>query len=160
MSERPAMDCYKILSGEGYTIEDWLNYWSENVYLENWDYVTKTIDNKLLKELEKEYNLYIVTNSPTKQIEAYAKELNIDLSVFKHIYANFETRWRSGTTKEIYYKDIIKKEQILPKECLVIGDSYSSDLEPAIMLGMNTLLVDNQNWDYNNINLKLEELNK
>lgn len=160
LKEKPGIHCYRILTGEGYTIEDWLNYWSENVYLENWDYITKTVDNQMLKDLQKDYALYIVTNSPTKQIKAYAKELNIDLSVFKHIYANFETRWRSGTTKEVYYKDIIQKEQILPKECLVIGDSYSSDLRPAIELGMNTLLVDSQEWDYNNIYLKLNDLNK
>lgn len=156
---KPAKYCIQILVGEGYTVSDWTNYWNEKPFSEDWSLVTNIISNDMLKELSEKYKLYIVTNSYLSFVENYCKNLNIDSSVFSGIYSNSTTRLEDNTRKDYYYKIILDKENVEPQECLVIGDSYESDLVPALELGIHTLFVDNMSWDYNNINTKLDELN-
>lgn len=158
LKEKPAKYCLKILLGEGYTIDDWINYWSTHIYSEDWSLVTNVISNDLLKILSENYKIYIVTASLRESIEHYSKMLNIDISLFSEIYSNFVPRLKNGTKKDYYYDMIMKKEQALSEECLVIGDSYESDILPAVMLGMHSLHVDNQNWDYTNITKRILEL--
>ncbi len=159
LKEKPAKYCLEILVGEGFTAADWTNYWHMYPFSEDWSLVTNIISNDMLKELSEKYKLYIVTNSYLSFLENYCKELNIDTSVFSGIYSNSTTRLGDNTRKDYYYNIILKKENVLPEQCIVIGDNYEADLVPAIELGMHTLFVDNMSWDYNNINKKLQELN-
>lgn len=148
----------RIFLNEGYNVEDWINYLHTNVYEDNYDYVTKVMPNEMIKELSSEYTLYIISNSPVVQVEAFAKSLGIDLSPFKQVYTNFLTRNRENSEKDMYYNIILEREGIAPQECVMVGDSYEHDIVPSINLGLHTIYIDNQNYDYNDIMVKLNQL--
>ena len=91
------------------------------------------VDLKFISEICSKYPVYIVSNSSQSHIRHYMHVLGINPSIFKVIYGNkFE---QFDPTKKHYYEEIIKSEGILPSNLFVFGDSISSDLEPAIMLG-------------------------
>lgn len=78
---------------------------------------------------------YIVTNSSKKVLIENSKFLNIDLSLFDHIYFNdFQNPKDLSKTK--YYLKIMNDNNLRPEEIVVIGDSYRVDLQPAENLGM------------------------
>lgn len=158
LKEKPAKYCLKILLGEGYTIQHWIDYWENHLFSEDWSLVTNVISNQMLSSLAKEYKLYIVSASLEQQIKHHAEKLNIDLSMFSGIFSNFRARLEKGTKKDYYYQLIMEKENALPEECLVIGDSYESDLVPAVNLKMHVLHVNQINWDYEIITQKIKEI--
>lgn len=159
LKEKPGMYCYKILTGEGVTIDQWIDYWETNLYSEDWSHVNNVISNELLNKLSQQYKLYIVTNSLNAHVMHYCKELKIDTTHFNKIYSNYKTRFESNTTKDFYYKMILEETKVLPKECLVIGDSFEHDIIPANQLNMETLHINYNKYDFNEIFIKLDLLN-
>ena len=101
----------------------------------------KIVDNKFLKELCKNYSVYVVSNSSLKHIIYYMEKLNINNNWFKKIIGN-EFK-KEDPTKQHYYKEILEKENALAHNVYVLGDSVESDLTPALHLGINALYVDN-----------------
>jgi len=114
------------------------DYESENIYpLQAHD--LKFADIKFLKQLTSKFPVYIVSNSSVNFCVQHLKEQNIDPNIFKGIYSNqFEAE---DSTKSIYYKQIIAKENVKGSDVLVIGDNFVNDLLPAIELGCKTFLV-------------------
>lgn len=86
-------------------------------------------------------SLYIVSNSRLKEIYNFADEMGMDLSIFKHIYVNEFNE--NDLSKRKYYQQIMEAEGVQPKEVLVIGDSYQSDILPAKKLHMQYYLCEN-----------------
>lgn len=79
--------------------------------------------------------MYIVSNSLETSVRANMAFLRIEPSFFKDIISNKED------SKKGEYENIIKREGILPNGLLVIGNSYSSDILPALEIGANGKVV-------------------
>ena len=92
-------------------------------------------DPEFLKALCEKYPTYIVSNSPTNHLLVYMKRFKIDPTWFKKLVSNHFVA--HDRTKKHYYEAILKKENCLPQNAYVFGDSVKNDLEPAIALGMN-----------------------
>ena len=101
----------------------------------------ETVDPVFMKNLCKTYPVYIVSNSSPSHLLLHMKTLKLNPKWFKEIISNkFTVKDR---TKKHYYARILEKENCLPKNAFVFGDSFKSDLEPAIALGINTTIVTN-----------------
>lgn len=99
------------------------------------------VDSNFMNELCKNYSVYVVSNSSLKHIYYYMEKLNINISSFKKVIGN-EFK-KEDLTKQHYYSEITKKENIKSHNVYVFGDSVESDLKPALKLGMNAFYVDN-----------------
>lgn len=96
------------------------------------------VNKDFINSLCAKYPVYVVSNSAQSHILHYMRVLGIEPKVFKKIFTNkFE---EFDPTKQHYYEDIIKMENIKPSELFVFGDSQSSDLQPAINIGANAFL--------------------
>lgn len=92
----------------------------------------------LLKRLRKHFKLLVVTNNNRSQTDLILKKLGVT-DLFHHIYSLYETRIMKPDPK--LYEGIADECGLVHEECLVVGDRYEIDLEPAEQLGMHSLLV-------------------
>ena len=97
------------------------------------------VDVAFLSKLCKDFPVYIVSNSDIIHVKHYMKQIGIDPSWFKSIISNQFIK--KDRTKRHYYKDILTWEKCSPKDALVLGDSYNSDIVPAEKLGIPAILV-------------------
>lgn len=98
-------------------------------------------DNNLIRELSKDYSLYICSDSTIEMIQVNAESLGLDLSCFKQIFVNsFDQK---DDSKKIIYNEVMKQEDVSPEEILVIGNSFTSDIKPAEELNFSTILIEN-----------------
>ena len=95
----------------------------------------KKVSNTTLRDFQQYFVMYIVSNSLETSVRANMAFLRIEPSFFKDIISNKEN------SKKKEYENIIKREGILPNELLVIGNSYSSDILPALEIGANGKVV-------------------
>ena len=114
---------------------DWQNEHPDPLVL---DGITTTSP-EFLKRLCETFPTYIVSNSPYNHIALYMKKFNIDPAWFKKIVSNHFVA--HDRTKKHYYEAILAKENCLPQNAYVFGDSVKNDLEPAQKLGMNICFV-------------------
>ena len=99
----------------------------------------KYVDSRILKDLKKYANIYIVSNSPVSHVVSNSKRNGFDISFADGIYSNqFNPE---DVTKCDIYKIIQEKENAMPENVFVVGDSEENDMKPAKRLGYNTLLV-------------------
>ena len=103
----------------------------------------QVVDAEFMKHLCKNFSVYVVSNSSLKHIYYYMEKLNIDTKGFKCVIGN-EFK-KEDPSKGHYYKEIMEKENAIPHNIYVMGDSVESDLSPALHLGMNAFYVDNAN---------------
>lgn len=121
-------------------------------YLENEFYPYNSPDLQyisvdFLKNLNKKYHLYIVSNTPDKSVKIHLKNNNIDENLFREVIYNKCDSLNS--TKATKFEEIKIKENATPDEILVVGDTYSIDIEPAKRLKMNTLFIHSLQDIYN-----------
>lgn len=98
--------------------------------------------NSVLKEFKKSHKLYVVSNSLESSVRKNMETLGIDAHIFEQIVTNF------NETKEESYRQILYKENILPNEVLVIGNSYHSDILPALNIGFYAKIINSANFKY------------
>lgn len=101
------------------------------------------VDAEFMKTLCEKYPVYIVSNSSPVHINFYMEKFGIDPKWFKDVISNRFTA--KDHSKMHYYERIIEKEECLPENVFVFGDSVISDLKPAKLLGMNACHVTNSN---------------
>ena len=112
----------------------------ENTHIYQHDYARlQVIQDYEIAALAKCYPLYIVSNSVIKYIKYHLKNMGINKKHFKKIYQN--DFLVEDMTKTIAYKDILKREKAEPNQVVVIGDSYTNDIEPALKLKMQGIWV-------------------
>lgn len=114
--------------------ESFVKYQSDNVYpLEAPN--LRFIDSDFLKDLKKDYHLYILSNSPVRYVRQHLAEGNIDENIFDGIFTNsFEVE---DISKYPQYQHILKLENVSPNQIIVVGDNYTNDIVPALKLGLN-----------------------
>ena len=128
----------KILLRKNIDVNVWLNYRDTHICHKDFENAT-VISNLVLKELARDYILYIVSNSTINNIERQAGIMNIDLSYFKKIVVN---KYLDGNTnKDGMLLQVIKEEDIKPSQLLMVGDSMVYDIEPALKIGAKVFKV-------------------
>lgn len=111
------------------------------------------VSDESLASFANHFKLFIVSNSKKESVVKNMSILNLNPRYFIDIISNTET------SKTHAYQDIIKKHNISPEELLVIGNSYNSDILPALEIGANGRVVRSANFIFNdffddNCNLK------
>ncbi len=98
--------------------------------------------NELLNYLSKKYELVILTNwfksSQVKRLENAQM-----LQYFQEVIGG------DDYIKPNPQAFIQAMGEYKPQDCLMVGDSYNVDIEPALKLGLNTLLISPDNQNYN-----------
>jgi uncharacterized cofD-like protein/HAD superfamily hydrolase (TIGR01549 family) len=91
-------------------------------------------------ELRSIYKMAVFTEDTSDLTLAKLKKLNID-----NYFDLIITSDKIGEMKPSieYYKEIFKRFDISPNECLVIGDNYEKDLKLAKELGATTIMYNN-----------------
>lgn len=127
------------------------NYW-EN-YKDN-SYVRDEVK-ALLKRLEKQYSLAVVSNFMKEDgVEELLKENDV-FDYFDFIVTSIKTGWRKPNQK-IYHEAIIKAGVSIDK-ILFIGDNYHCDYQEPRKLGLKSIILDREN-KYQDINDRISSL--
>ena len=141
-------DLAEVAKVEDLSLEKFREFLDKNIYKHSTEDV-KVIDNEFLKALSKVYHLYILTMSPQNYLHFYMKKYGIDESSFKGLYS--VDLLEKDDTKLPEMKLIMQKENCKASEILMVGDSFTSDIQPAQELGFSVLHFDgnyNHLYDY------------
>lgn len=134
----------------GVPIEKWLDYRkTNNCYF---DYSTcKITSNNELKKFTEKYILYILSNSTREEIVESSKIMKLDLSLFKDIIVNeyLDVDYK----KDKYFLEIMKRENILPSQLFMIGNSQKSDIDAATRVGAKAQLVKSADFKFSDFDL-------
>lgn len=123
---------------------DWASLPSDEVTINNYilkfaNLVVKAVVNspwvpgaqEILDSKQKNQIFVLVTGTPQEEIEIILEKLKLE--------KQFEFIYGSPTEKKSVIETVIKKMKILPKECLMIGDSLT-DFEAAASMGIDFIL--------------------
>jgi len=127
----------RALLSYGIAISVW--HQENSAYFDAGEYIHEDPQLKLaLKQMKVKYKLAVMTNNNQVQAERILIALGV-FALFDQVftYNSFEMLKPDPG----FFKKIIEAMNILPEECLVIGDRSDVDLEPAQVLGMKTLAV-------------------
>lgn len=113
-------------------------------YFENKPYDIKTwtgkiVDNKLLKELSRNYKLFVLSDNSKSYLQMHMKKMGIETSVFEKIYGN--QFFDEDPTKTYFMNEIANSFGFQKKEVLMIGDSEVFDIQAAERTGIRHCLV-------------------
>ncbi len=89
------------------------------------------------------YNLVLATNAvwPREIVVLRLKWAGLDAGMFSFIANNDEMHYTKPSTQ--YYEELLEKLKLLPKDCLMIGDSVHKDL-PARKIGIPVFLMSDE----------------
>jgi len=93
--------------------------------------------NKMLKKLDKNYNLNIVSNASQKHILDVLAALGVNPKMFKFILA-YETSRQHKPSVDIF-REAIRISRAPPNKHVFVGDDYRCDIVPANEVGMTTI---------------------
>ncbi|MBI2102825.1 HAD family hydrolase [Candidatus Woesearchaeota archaeon] len=97
---------------------------------------------EVLQQLTQDYTLVLVSNtdcfSINSVLEKYALKQYFEKIVFSCEIGKIKT-------DEDFFPTVLRELQVSPEECLMVGDSLQSDIEPAERVGMHAVLVDRKN---------------
>jgi putative hydrolase of the HAD superfamily len=104
--------------------------------------VTTNYNKKLLKELNADYRLGLVSNF-YGNLSTVLNELSFT-EYFEVVVDSYEIGIKKPDSR-IFQKTIDKFNE-LPENIFVIGDSYSRDIVPAKTIGCKTIWLDGKSW--------------
>ena len=116
------------------------------------------VPKQTLVDFAKHFNLYIVSNSLKHGVLNNMDRLGIDKTLFRDVLSN--DMQSDDKSKTHLYEEILKRESALPNELLVIGNSFHSDILPALNLGAQGRIVNKANFTFHDFfdeNLNLRE---
>ncbi len=100
----------------------------------------EVVDINILKAFKRLFKIYIVSNEIDKLFYKKMEKLKIPNELFDGVYCTPIDAMKTKS-KDFPYLDILKKNNLLPKNLLVVGDRFKVDIEPAIKLGASGVLV-------------------
>jgi 2-haloalkanoic acid dehalogenase type II len=106
--------------------------------LYNRDFYDDVIVN--LKEIRKNFNIYIASNSDTKPL---MKNIGKEKYLFNGIYTS--EKMKVYKPSKIFFEKILKKINFNKDEILFIGDSIEDDIIGANSVGLKTVLINRKN---------------
>jgi FMN phosphatase YigB (HAD superfamily) len=143
----------EIMIKETGTAEIFYQYQGDVIYEIDSDDIV-VVDGKLINKLSKKYKLFIVSNSHYDYLIHHLKKFKINQKCFCEIIDNkFKA---DDLSKTEYYLDILNKYNLKPENVLVVGDSFNSDILPALKLKMQSRLI----CDANETNKVINQLLK
>ena len=101
---------------------------------------------EVLKQLSKRYDLYVLSDADGEPAKEKIDRIK-KLSIYRY-FKGSSFGDAIGTTKPDmkFYTYLIKRYEINPKECIMVGDKPQYDLEPAKKLGMKTVWMKYGRW--------------
>lgn len=136
VDKKDIKDIIEICKSEGRDYKQLAKLFSDDFFIHTIKDRIELLPNSFFQKLSNRYHLYIVSMSQKKYLEYYFDLYDIDKSCFKKILCMDLVR---HTSKGDIFEQISKKEKCDPEEMLMIGDSYTHDIQPALSLGMKTL---------------------
>ncbi len=133
------------------TIERLVGLWNKNwltakIYEETAD---------ALAELKKDYKLVLVSNT-----DNFSSQV-IDRFDLRKYFDMVLLSCEAGKLKEEMFGDIAKKFKLKKEDMVMVGDSYESDIKPAVNFGIKAVMIDRSGErDYENKIGNLTELKK
>ncbi|MCP1125933.1 YjjG family noncanonical pyrimidine nucleotidase [Bacillus sp. 3103sda1] len=91
---------------------------------------------KLITNLQKQYNLYIVTNGVSKTQDKRLRNSGLH-PLFKDIFVSEDTGFQKPM-KEYFDYVFARIPNFSPKQALIIGDSLSADIKGGQLAGLDT----------------------
>lgn len=122
----------------------------EKIFQEVWDeinvedYVTK--DSRLVKvitELKKKYQLFLISNGTGSQIERKLTYLGLDYHDFEPRIYCYDQGWVKPEPAP--FLAAIESLDLLAEEIVYVGDRHDIDIEGAQAVGMKTIFVGGEN---------------
>ena len=132
---------------------DRYNYFKEVWNIDPEKYIEKYANlEDVLTKLSKEYKFILMSDAPKVWIENVLKELNVKDFFEDNILSG------EGKKRKIYgnrFDGLLSKNNLDPKNVLVVGDQENTDIIPANKFGFKTIYI-NRKWNsqYADINLK------
>lgn len=112
----------------------------------------------VLKELRKKYQIILISNTDCFSLPQVLEKFQLD-SLFDQIF--FSCQLGAIKTDKIFLKSILAKLNLMPQDCVLIGDSVQSDIIPARRADIKTVLIDRKNTrDYHPKIKNLNDLEK
>ncbi|WP_435693401.1 HAD family hydrolase [Rubritalea sp.] len=98
-----------------------------------------------LESLSKVFTLGLVTNG-----RARCQNAKIDYVGIRHLFKSIKISEEFGSKKpdENIFKSCLHELASIPNDCICIGDNPNNDLLPAKELGMKTIWISNDHFEY------------
>lgn len=107
---------------------------------------------KTLYELNENHDLYIVSNCQDGYIESF-----IEFFEFKHLFKDFLSHGKTGFTKELNLRKLIKRNHLNVNDSVYIGDT-SIDLEAAKFNDLEFIFCNYGFGKIENVSVKIEKI--
>lgn len=101
------------------------------------DQVSQLKRNKLMQKLAQKADLYILTNENLKTQLAKVSVVDPKGEFFKGILTSEEYGFEKPNRG--IFEHLLAKYNLKPEECLMVGDDYKNDIQPAKLLGIKPI---------------------
>ncbi|MFY9813176.1 MAG: HAD family hydrolase [Dehalococcoidales bacterium] len=96
---------------------------------------------KALQQLRKDFICCLASNavdSDTGLMGLALSRVNLD-QYFQYLFTSRELGYKKPDPA--FYREILRKLQLKPEECITVGNDYDKDIVPAKSVGMHTIWV-------------------
>lgn len=136
-----ARSATEFFSSSGMDMFAWQDYRNSHFDVGCID-VSKAVGADALREYHSQYQLCLLTSNSYVNTNRILKKLGISINEFDKIVCS-DHNYEIGVFHKIdAIRSIIKHFNVLPRECLSIGDRFSTDVIPALRLGAFGIVVD------------------
>ncbi len=94
---------------------------------------------EILTELKKKYKLILISNSDSISLPLTLKKFDL-AQYFHKMFFSFELGMIK--TDSFFLQNVLSGLKLLPRDCLVVGDSLESDIAAAVAAGIPAILID------------------
>ncbi len=134
------LDAFKSVCSEfGVTEEGDIDYlvgmWNKSWMLSSLYPETKVV----LEKLKKKYRLVLISNTDNFSISRAIDKFGL-VEYFEKMFLSYEQGMIK--TDELFYPTVLEMLHVNASDCVMIGDSIQSDIEPAQRVGIRAILVD------------------
>jgi putative hydrolase of the HAD superfamily len=92
---------------------------------------------KMLEELKKDYDLYLLSNNVSDILVRQITEKCGINGFFKEVFVSSDIAYRKP--HRIFINEVISRTGLLPQDCIMIGDRLSQDIIMANDTGMQSV---------------------
>ncbi len=90
-----------------------------------------------INSYREDYTIVLLSNTDCFSVTKVMDKYNLT-DLFDHVYLSYEHQ----KLKSELFPEILKDLDVKAKECVMVGDSYHSDIVPAEKIGMQAVLMD------------------
>ncbi len=97
---------------------------------------------EVLQDLKRTHSLVLISNTDNFSINRVLEKYNL-ACYFDKMFFSYDVGLIK--TDPEFLSHVMTTLNVLPEDCLLVGDSIQSDIEPAKAAGLKTLLIDRKN---------------